>query len=1227
MQKAILQTAIMQKEPRPKPVFRFAPALFLISLALGIRTASAEKLLTLETPHYRVAFEKKYSNLGGEVLQVAESVWPTLARAYDSYNHYERIDIVITDDGDDANGFAIYNFSRVMIFAPHMDWVMRNRQTWVRNVVTHELAHVFSLRRAAILSPVDAVNVFGSTYNYADRINYSFQIPWIPLVAPTWYVEGIAQFEAAQNGNDSWDSQRDMILRDAYLTGSLPSLDFIETFESDEDWTQGERCYNTGFAFLLYLKDRFGVDKVRELARPKPIFNFSYSVEKTFGKPLPDLYEDFKRSLADRYADFKEIPTDTLADKDMRGGYQQDLAISADGRFMAWLGNEDDRRAPMNWIFWKEVGKDKVSKSGKPADKPATVPAPANPSPGPSPNPEMAPSLPRGISMESGPMSGLPMRRSDNPLLGLARNRIPNFIRQPAWGGITRGQNLRAQFPGLEGEVERSHKAGSAGLEFNHDDTRLLTTRQYESAAYSDIWEYEFLSKENEEDKWHRLTWEERAAYPSYHPTRNLIVYSRKKSGSSNVTVLDSVGRAIQLTNFSNGEQVYNPRYTPKGDSIYFTLGIQDREAIAAISAEAPGFDPFLGAKDSALFPDSLNYAKTQHIAFITPMRRGSIQNIRFANDTLFWSSNSEDSVYSVFDIFAKVPGDSAVYRATHVSGQALEALPHDGTLYYQGYRHQRFQIYKQPLALTRTQEILSAPTDSLPLFKPKKLDYATAFDTSEYSGTKAALDITPYLALQPQFISGDQSYTDVALGLSLTFGEAYGGWMQGVSGAITKRANLKDPLNYQLSYQGAISANTIRHTSSAWTPDLYYSVYHDILQADQVIPIDEAGFRGADSLSAKGRDTYHAEFSRYAVSAASPLPYDFALEANFWRQTIDQDFNRSLVFHNFTSNQDSVGKEHVAILRGAQQHRHFNTGLNWSGSKGMLGTFLPTGGYISTGIHKWWATFETGGASPVDSANANLLNQAGEVAPQSTLTQAQYDPWSFDLNLGGLLSFGKTFTLFANAEGSAFLNKEPTRADTIFVTPTTMTVVDNLEPGLWVMSNRIGYYKLGGYPYNFNYRGRDIMEGSSFAFGQVGIQIPIKMGAFLPDLPTTSLKQFMITGLGEWGTTLISAPDKIYHDLDAGKHYLLLDYGLRASLNFHLYHQLPFTIFAQAFIPVNRLTSDNLYWDDYPHRGSANADGSPSLEQIGFAPEDRQNYIDQVKNPRYFAGFNLGIF
>ncbi|HKP95060.1 MAG TPA: hypothetical protein VJ385_04810 [Fibrobacteria bacterium] len=1220
-----------------KSSLRLASSAFLSALVCGFLPAAAQKILTLETTHYRVGYEKRHEQLAGEVLKVAEAVWPTLAKAYDGYNHFQRIDIWITDNEDEANGHAFYNFSQVEIFAPHIDWVMRNRQLWVRNVVTHELAHIFSLRRAAFLSPVDAVELYGSTYNYADKVNYSFHFPWIPLVAPTWYVEGIAQFEAYMNDNDSWDSQRDMVLRDAYLTGTLPTLDFIEMFESDEDGTQSERCYNTGYAFLIYLKDRFGADKVRDLARPKPLANFSWSVYQAFGRDLTDLFEDFKRSLADRYADFKDIAPDPVADKDMVGSYQQNLAFSPDGKYMAWLGNAENRRYPLNWIYWKPVDGGRTIQSSHPVDKPATPPIPASPAPSPTPGPGPDPVPdPRqdGFFPGGGPLGytpgAAPRLRFANPVQALGKGYGPRAVGPARFGASATGYvREKESLP----HARRSEEFGSAGLEFNHDNTRLLTTRRGEYAQFTDIWEYEFRADKSEDDKWHRLTWEERAVYPSYHPAKNLIVYSRKKNGSSNLALLDSTGRTWQLTNFSNGEQVYNPRFTPKGDSIYFTLGILDKEAIVSISADAAGFNPFLALKDSALFPDTLLLAKNRKINFVTPMKAGAFRHLRFENDTLFWSSNALDTGYSVYDVYARLPGDSAIYRATRVAGQAMEPLAHDGSLYYQGYRKQQFRIFRRPLALTRTDAALGHATDTLPLVKPKKEDFTKVFETGEMRGAGLALDITPFLSVQPTFISGDRSYTDLALGLNVAFGEAGGGWSQSVSGAVTKRSRLDAPLNYQFSYSGYLGYGSYRHTTDSWSPSLYYSLYHDVVESNTE-DVLVGGFRqGVDTVSYVDREFNYASWKRYAASAVMPLPYNFQAGGSYFKQELTLDFAQSVRLVNLTApDTQYIDNPRSNFLRDAPQHRNFEANLGWGWSKGMLGTFLPTGGGLWGQVRRYWATY-SGKAAAVDSLTLIERSLQGKPTPQAALTQQEFDPWTVDAGGSGIVSIGRHLSLFANVEGGAFLNRFPTVATPANLTfnATTngydTTITRELEPSLWVISYRLGYYRMSGYPYNFTYRGRDIMEGSAYTFGQAGVQIPLKTGFFLPGWPTTSWKQIMLTGLGEWGTTLSTRPNHLYRSLVDGEQYLLLDYGARLAFNFRLYHQLPFSVFGQVFFPWNNLKAAHLYWYDYGHTGAPKANGDPGEEQLANDAADRKRYIDQVKQPRFFVGFNLGIF
>ncbi|MBW8888458.1 MAG: hypothetical protein JF616_11940 [Fibrobacteres bacterium] len=1211
-----------------KPLAILAPLLIALALAAPAR---AEKITTMESPHYRVAYEKKYQQLAGEVLGVAESVWPTLAKAYESYDRYEKITIRIVDEGDEANGFAIYNFSSIEIFPSHMDWVMRNRQLWIQNVVTHELAHVFSLRRAAWLSPVDAVDLYGSTYNYNANVNYSFHYPWVPLIAPTWYVEGIAQFEAYMNGNDSWDSQRDMVLRDAYLTGTLPSLDFIETFDDDEDWTQAERTYNTGYGFLIYLKDRFGADKVRKLAFAKPLFNFSWSVEKAFGKGLPDLFEDFKRSLSDRYADFKDIPRDSVADPDMRGGYQQNLAFSPDGKYMAWLGNDEERRAPLNWIYWKPVG-GKTTKSGKPSAGSSGAPASSGPSPAPDPVPAPSPAPARdGFLPGEGPVAGpagvMPPMRAPNPAMALMKRATAGSGGLRSLRGTAPRALPAARVHAFSDGPQRSEEYGSAGLEFNREGTRLLTARQDRHAEHTDLWEYEFRSDKSESEKWHRLTWEERAAYPSYHPSKGLIVYSRKDNGSSNLAILDSSGRTHQLTNFSNGEQVYNPRFTPKGDSIYFTLGLENKEAIVAINADAPAFNPFLALKDSSLFPDSLPVARGQKLAFVVDWRKGALRNLRFSGDTLFFSSNAEDSVYSVYDVYARLPGDSTLYRATHVASQALEPLPHDGTLYYQGFQQQQFRIFREPLNLVRTARNMGPARDTLPAVKPNKLQYDSIFETGDYHGTKVAADITPFVALSPVFLSGNTSYTDVVAGLNLAFGEAYGGLYQSLSGAFTKRTRLDAPLDYLFTYDGMIAGTTIRHTRFEWTPALYYSVYHDIIGNNDVANDVLRGNIGADEAEQITQTNFSTEWSRWAVSAVAPLPYDFTLGGSYWQQFITQDFTQQSTIRLLKNDSivNAATQPRTDFLRDASEHKHYEANMGWSWSKSMLATFLPTGGGLYGLVHKYWATYQTNVLS-VDTASLIRISGSNAAAPLVVPVQSEYDPWSVEGGVGGMYSFGRRLSLFANAEAGEFLNTFPTVSAPGHVSGNDTVFVRQPQPYLWPITYRLGYYRMSGYPYNFYYRGRDIMEGTFYAFGQAGASIPLKAGAFIPDLPTTSLKQFMLTGLCEWGTTLLSTPDAVGDSLWIHQYHLLLDVGVRLSANFRLYHQYPFTAYVQVFQPINNLKADNLYGSDYGNDPKGMVDANGNLVAARDA-QARRDYINVVKKPRFYVGFNLGLF
>jgi hypothetical protein len=159
-------------------------------------------------------------------------------------------------------------------------------------------------------------------------------------------------------------------------------------------------------------------------------------------------------------------------------------------------------------------------------------------------------------------------------------------------------------------------------------------------------------------------------------------------------------------------------------------------------------------------------------------------------------------------------------------------------------------------------------------------------------------------------------------------------------------------------------------------------------------------------------------------------------------------------------------------------------------------------------------------------------------------------------------------------------------------------------------MPYRLGLNLMPGYPYRFQYRGRDILEGTAMTWARLQADFPLKVREFLGyPSPLSSLNKLQLSLIGDAGTVLNQAPDHLLDALDRGEHHLLLDYGAKLSATFLFYHWLPMELYAIAFMPYNKLKAGNIFLEDWAGRGYD-------------SPED---YLDNVKVPRFFVGFTIG--
>jgi hypothetical protein len=294
----------------------------------------------VQTEHYVVVFDEGNEYYAHQTILVAEELWSRLATAYGVFNDYQKIYIYITDPGDYANGYAIPNKNCVTIYTTNLNAGIRGTSNWIRNVVTHELAHVFSIKAASKHTLIDNFSL-----NYWTRFrNPDWQASgqYRNFLAPDWWVEGIAQYEAYKNRNDFWDTHRDMFLRMAVLENDL--LNYVEmgTFGNRNGFYE-EMVYNQGYALVRYMDSVYGPDAVHRTASVKSYLNFNGSLKKATKKTGQALYEQWTKSLKERYNGIAAPVNVQLHEGALvfdGGFWDQFPSLSPDGTKLTFISNK-----------------------------------------------------------------------------------------------------------------------------------------------------------------------------------------------------------------------------------------------------------------------------------------------------------------------------------------------------------------------------------------------------------------------------------------------------------------------------------------------------------------------------------------------------------------------------------------------------------------------------------------------------------------------------------------------------------------------------------------------------------------------------------------------------------------------------------------------------------------------------------------------------------------------
>jgi hypothetical protein len=612
--------------------------LFFCAIVFSQATVNAQnpvnvKWLEYSTEHFIIYYPAGQELTAFQAATVAEKVQGPLSHMYGPID--SKIHIVIRDDEDYSNGGAYYYDNKVEIYATGLDYDFRSYSDWLWNVVTHELTHIYSMHdsmKATRRVPMVYYQQIGYQNEKRDdvlvgypNVLASYAIPMFTV--PSWLAEGVAQYQARTAHFDSLDAHRDMILRQAALHNKLLSIDQIASF----NWNgrENEMVYNHGYSIVTYIAGRYGEDKIAAIMKAMgapTAATFDIACKRVLNISQDELYRLWSRDLLKQYTVVKDSLGALVEGAPFRkGGFINGLpAWSPDGSKLAYISNYGQDYgitscyiANLNPGGWK--WKNKAGQEEKARVK------------------------------------------------------------------------LEKQVKDLKTPEEKESAAAESGIQFDIslaggiqsdpvwlDEQNILFNRRSASNRYGshwwDMYRYVINTKDPRKGTREQITHGLRGTYPDLSPDRSELVFVKNSAGIQNLYIMARKDNSLrQITFYTDGTQVYRPKWSPDGSSIAFTIHNKNHVDIAVINRDGGGFR-YLAAssgqdRDPAWTADS--------------------RSLIFSSD-----------VTGIPNLYRVYLSDGSVSRLTNVIGGAFSPAvsPRDTTLAFSYYGPDGYEIRLMPL-------------------------------------------------------------------------------------------------------------------------------------------------------------------------------------------------------------------------------------------------------------------------------------------------------------------------------------------------------------------------------------------------------------------------------------------------------------------------------------------------------------------------------------------------
>jgi Tol biopolymer transport system component len=665
---------------------------------------------TIKRDKIQVHYHNGAERTAQVVAKIAEEIWDPICSLYDY--EPEEVHYVIKDIDDYSNGATYFFDNKIEIWTSALDFDLRGTHNWLRNVISHEFTHMVQIQAALKSSrrlPATFIQVLGYEDKRRPDILYGFpnlliSYPLAKVNIPAWFAEGTAQYMRKEFNYDNWDTHRDMILRMYALDGNFLTWNQMGVFGKTS--LGNESVYNSGFALTLYISQKYGESKLREITKALGNFNvftIDAAFEKVLNKSGEEIYKEWTQFLKADYF----LRTQKVRENLIEGSKIADVgfgnfypAFSSDGQKIYYISNKNSDYFSPSSLFEYDLQskKETLLKSG----------------------------IRSNFSFIPNTSKIVYSKLSDN---------------NPHWYNV------------------------------------------------HDLYVYDIKTKKEE-----RLTFNLRANHPNVSNDGKSIVFLFQKDGTTNLGIVDIAGKNFrQLTFFNNGEQVYNPKFSPDDSKIIFDYSYHHTRDIALINSQ--------GGKVEFLIKTDFD---ERHPKFISD------------NEIIY--SSDETGIFNVYYFNIKT---FEKRRITNVLGGAfMSDMNSNGDLVFAGYTSSGYKIFL--LERTMQKEIDESskymwinnpplgndkPIGDIDSFDINRLRNFNDFDVNQfnsknYSGAFSKLTFFPFLRFD-NYNTGNKFIEKIKPGVFLTSSDLLNRYSIFAGGSINTR--MERDLFLQLEYKNKL--------------------------------------------------------------------------------------------------------------------------------------------------------------------------------------------------------------------------------------------------------------------------------------------------------------------------------------------------------------------------------------------------------------------------------------